>query len=368
MKRKQVGLIIFGIVIGIAILFFVHNDAFLYSSPIGRIESVTNGKRVPQEDNFHNQDFQTKQNLTIKILNGQYKGQKIKVQNTFSLSQAMDVEYQKNQQVILNLRGSKGKVTGALIQDIKRDTIITFMLLVVIGLLLLMKSTGIYAILSLALNSVLFYLAVVLDVSRQGFGVLYIFGALSVIFAALTLSLVLGRNRKMLVTFLATIGGTTSALIISLIVFAVTGQQGLHFETMEYVTQNPEPLFLAETILGSLGAVMDESTDIVVSLSKIIKESPSMSVGQITKSANNIGKNIMGPLINVLFMIFMTDTFSMMALFLRNGNSWGYSFEMNMGLGMVQSLISGIGIVLAIPLAGWLASVLLRTKGGLQHV
>ena len=135
---------------------------------------------------------------------------------------------------------------------------------------------------------------------------------------------------------------------------------------MEYVTQNPEPLFLAETVLGSLGAVMDESTDIIVSLAKLRKENPLISMKQLWISGRNIGKTIMGPLLNVLFMIFMADTFSMMALYLRNGNGWGYSFEMNMQLGFVQSLISGIGIVLTVPIASWLVGIFFK-KGAVQH-
>ena len=64
----------------------------------------------------------------------------------------------------------------------------------------------------------------------------------------------------------------------------------------------------------------------------------------------------MGPLINVLFFIFVAETMPMALLYLRNGNSWGYTFSMNMSLGVIQSLISGIGIVLAVPLASYLAS------------
>ena len=87
---------------------------------------------------------------------------------------------------------------------------------------------------------------------------------------------------------------------------------------------------------------------------------------QLWISGLNIGKTIMRLLRNVLFMIFMADTFSMMALYLRNGNGWGYSFEMNMQLGFVQSLISGIGIVLTVPIASWLVGIFFK-KGAVQH-
>ena len=101
---------------------------------------------------------------------------------------------------------------------------------------------------------------------------------------------------------------------------------------------------------------MDESTDIISSLFALKMERPDVSRKQLFLSGRNIGKSIMGPLINVLFFIFMGETLSMTLLFLKNGNSWVYSFSMNMSLGMVQSLISGIGIVLAVPVASGLTS------------
>lgn len=46
----------------------------------------------------------------------------------------------------------------------------------------------------------------------------------------------------------------------------------------------------------------------------------------------------------------------MSLLYLRNGNSWAYTFQMNMALGLVQTIIAGIGIVLTVPVASWLAA------------
>ena len=52
----------------------------------------------------------------------------------------------------------------------------------------------------------------------------------------------------------------------------------------------------------------------------------------------------------------------MMVLFLKNGNSWGYSYSMIMSLGIVQSLISGIGIALTVPITGLIAGAICKTK------
>ncbi len=47
----------------------------------------------------------------------------------------------------------------------------------------------------------------------------------------------------MMVSLLTTLAGTFKRNVDWGLVFSLTGNDGLHFETMEYVTQNPEPLF-----------------------------------------------------------------------------------------------------------------------------
>lgn len=46
----------------------------------------------------------------------------------------------------------------------------------------------------------------------------------------------------------------------------LTHERGIDYEAVDYATQDPRALFLSQTILGVLGAVMDEATDIVSSL------------------------------------------------------------------------------------------------------
>lgn len=364
--NKKLILFLGTIIVSVAIVFFVKNNAFIYNTPVGHVEDVQVLSKVPQEDNFGNKDYIVRQRLKIRILNGKQRNKLLNVNNEYSLSQATDLKYRTGQDVLLHFNYRKGHVAGTTITDLKRDVPLTILATIAISLLVLMGITGLRALFSLLLNTVLFFIAVEIDVQQEGFGVLAIFSILAGIFSLITLTLVLGWNKKMLVSFLTTMVGTFSAIIIGMIVFKITHNGGLHFETMEYVTQNPEPLFLAEIILGSLGAVMDESTDIIVSLAKLRKENPTISMKQLWISGRNIGKTIMGPLLNVLFMIFMSDTFSMMVLYLRNGNGWGYSFSMNMELGFVQSLISGIGIVLTVPIASWLVGIFFK-KGAVRN-
>ena len=79
------------------------------------------------------------------------------------------------------------------------------------------------------------------------------------------------------------------------------------------------PLFIAEILLGSLGAVMDESSDIVATLFELKRIDPTVTRLQLFMSGRSVGKSIMGPLVNVLFLIFMADTFTNSLLYLKNG-------------------------------------------------
>ncbi|NLR32921.1 YibE/F family protein [Levilactobacillus tujiorum] len=364
-KKRKVTLTMWllAIVVGGLLVWGTQHNAGLYQDPIMQVTSVQTGQTSQEEDDFHNVDRQTQQVLHGRILNGQYKGQRLTVTNTYSLSGAMDQHYHQGSQLFVNLHRHQAGQLTATVKDAKRDGPLVLMLWLVIGLLLLiMQFSGFMAFLSVAVNGVLFLMAIMLNGSTQGARVLWIFGSLAVVFATLTLWLVLGANRQMVITLATTLGGTALSIIVALLVFHFTHEKGMYYESMQYVTQLPRPLFLAETLLGSLGAVMDESTDIISSLFALKRERPELSAGQVFKSGRQIGSTIMGPLINVLFFIFVADTFPMVMLYLKNGNSWGYTFSMNMSMGVVQSLISGIGIVLAVPLASYLASRFMEKK------
>lgn len=355
--------VVIGVLGAAAVLFTMHNQQF-YRQTIGQVVTVRNGRPTRATDQFKNVDHQTNQRLTVRIMNGRHQGLLAQVNNTYSDSQPMDQRYYRGNQIFLSQlrQGKHGRLT-ANASGYKRDTVIVFLMwLVVLLLLCLMGTSGALALISVIINGILFILAIVIDLNNQGAHVLVTFGVLALAFAAISLLLVLGPNKKMLATLCATIIGTAVSIIIGLVILSLTHHRGVYYESMQYVTQVPRPLFIAEILLGSLGAVMDESSDIVATLFELKQLNPQIGRWQLFLSGRNVGKSIMGPLVNVLFLIFMADTFTSSLLFLKNGNSWGYTFDMNMSLGMVQSLISGIGIVIVVPIVSGLGALLLGRR------
>ncbi|WP_288530179.1 YibE/F family protein [uncultured Secundilactobacillus sp.] len=348
---------------GLIVLGVAHDDG-LYKNPIMKITAVKTISSDKLTDQYQNADRAVTQQLTGVITNGQYQGKRVSVTNTYNVSQANSQQYRRSQRVFLTVHSTNHKFV-ATISDLKRDTSMAMTVWLVLSLLVgLMRFGGLMAFTSVLANGALFWVAVRWNAHTQGALVLTIFGGLAILFTAMTLSIVIGLNKQMLMTFLTTVVGTALAVLIAVVVFQLTNRKGVYFESMQYVTQLPLPLFLAEAMLGSLGAVMDEATDIIASLMALKEERPDISARQIFRSGREIGGEIMGPLVNVLFFIFVADTLPMAILFLKNANSWGYTFNMTMSLGVIQSLISGIGIVLTVPIACWITSSLM---GGLPR-
>lgn len=362
-SRGRLVLLLVLIIAGVAALFFTSHNQQFYKRPIARVERVQTGAVRRTSDQFQNVDHQHQQTLTVRLLNTAERGQRLTVTNTYSDSQPMDLRYHRGDQLFLNqLKKHHGHLSANVV-GYKRDGVTVFLFwLVCLLLLMMMGSAGALALVSVLVNTLLFILAIIIDLKNNGEHVMLIFGSLAVIFTVVSLLLILGPTKKMLATTAATIIGTFTALGVSLLVFAWTHERGIYYESMQYVTQVPRPLFLAETLLGSLGAVMDESSDIIATLFELKQLNPTVSRLQLFLSGRSVGKSIMGPLVNVLFLIFMAETFTSSLLYIKNGNSWGYTFAMNMSLGTVQSLVSGIGIVLAVPLVSGFGALLLGRR------
>lgn len=361
-KSKKLGITILIILSGILLYVFTTHDAFLYHQPIAEITKVKNAQPIQTEDSYENKDQTTQQTLTLKIINGHYRGKKLTIENTFSKSGAYDQQYHKGQQVFLTLHHDNGNLTAGL-SNYKRDTYLVMLVWTVIVLLYLsMQTKGMRALFSVAINFAIFLFFVELDVKKDYTNFFWLFALSALLFTAISLILVIGWNKQCAVTFASIVFGTTLALIIGVGILQITGNRRVHYEALDYATQAPKQLFLSATVIGLLGAVMDAATDIVSTLFEMKENDANISTKQLFKSGQNVGHSIMGPLINVLLMIFFAETFAMAVLYFRTGNSYGYTFEWTMSLGVVQALISGIGIVLVIPSASFLCAQVLGRR------
>lgn len=310
------------------------------------------------KDVYDNKDQTREQTIHVKLLSGKYKGKTFIEKNVYYPSQLVTQKYRSGQRIFVHVRD--GKVA---LGNPKRDWVLVLVLTITIALMVAISGRhAVSLIISMALSWVIFYVLILLDVKLNGTYIVLLFGLADIVFSFFSLLIVQGFNKKMLATWLATLLGVFVSFALCYLIMKLTGETEMKYETGDYATQDPRGIFLAQTLLGVLGAVMDEATDIISSLYEIVQVKKDITAAQLLKSGRTMGQEIMGPLINVLVLIFIAEELPMTILYLRDNNTLGSAFGFTLSLGATQSVISAISIVLTVVFASGCSLLFLKNK------
>lgn len=299
------------IVLFIGSLVFVHHNYAFYKSTIAEVVDVTIVSTTNVEDNFQNKDVLYTQQLIAKVKNGVEKGTLIHLTNDYSKSQAFDQKFEVGSEVFVSfdtqLQASQeqsGTITG-----VKRDKYLVLIAWVFIFVLLLVgKRQGLLSVLSLAFNAAILWFALDIYIQSTNQSLLWICGASVIVFTVVSLLLVNGRNEKTFSAIIATLIGTFTSLLITYIALVITGENGLRYEELQFISRPYKTVFLAGLIIGALGAVMDVAITMSSSIFGLYEKDPTISVKALTKSGLEIGKDIMGTMTNILFFAYVSGS------------------------------------------------------------
>ncbi len=345
-KKQRLIISVVILLLGLFCSLWIYFSSKGLTHPVGRIiDTNIHDELVNKvEDTYRNKDEVRHQIIHVKVLSGKHKGETHTISNYYSPSQVLTQKYHGQQMVIMSFVKNKPTIVSP-----KRDGIVVFAIFLMISLLILITgSNSISILLSMILNSVVFYFIIKFDIMENGTQIFAIYGTAVVLFAFISLIIVQGCNKKMLVTLASTLLGVFISFGMCYLLMRLTNEKGIKYEAVAYATQDPRALFLAQTLLGVLGAVMDEATDIVTSLYALCQHKPHITFKELFNSGRTLGQEIMGPLINVLVLIFMAESLPMAILLLRDNNTLIYTCQFALSLGILQSLVSAIGIVVTV--------------------
>ncbi|NRO15635.1 YibE/F family protein [Lactobacillus helveticus] len=310
------------------------------------------------EDVYKNQDQTREQILHLKVLSGKHKGEKYTAKNIYYPSQLTTQKYRAGQRIFVNIKKGDPAIVNP-----KRDWVLVMVVTITVALMIAVSGMHTIAlVVSMAISWALFYLVIVWDVHLNGAHIILLFGLADIVLSFFSLLIVQGFNKKMLATWLATVLGIFVSFALCYVIMHVTGESEMKYETGDYATQDPRGLFLAQTLIGILGAVMDEATDIISSLYELIQTKKDITIRQLVHSGRTMGQEIMGPLINVLVLIFIAGALPETILYLRDNNTLGSAFGFTLSLGATQSVISAIGIVLTVVFATGCSLLFVKDK------
>ena len=312
--KRKIALIII-LLVGTIVACFVYNDAFLYDTTIGRVISVEN--KLSHEEEGLNGEVERyyDQALGVLILNGKYKGNTIDISNTYTSSGVNDERYRKGTQLLIALNSSGD---GGGILEKKRDVyVVMFFVAFIILLVLVSGKHGAVVTVSFIINLILLVFS--LKIYDSYGNLLKVTMVVMLLFSVLTLLFAGGLHKKTFAAILSTL--LTVLMCSGIYMLTMKTSERIPYEMMDYVVNSKDlaDLFLAGTLMGSLGAVMDVSISIAAGVSEVVSKTEGITVRALVSSIREMGYDIMGTMINVLFFTYLSGTIPILVLKIKNG-------------------------------------------------
>lgn len=236
--------------------------------------------------------------------------------------------------------------------------------------LLFGKVSGLNALISLGFT-ILSVFSVFVPAILSGRNV-YLWALITAMFiVSMTLILVNGWNKKSLTAAIGCAGGlASSGLVLYIMDFflnitGVVDEQSIYLTLLD--TENPldlKAIVYGAMILGAIGAIMDVAVNIASSLYEIRQHNPDISGYKILRSGINIGRDIMGTMMNTLILAYVGGSLSLvLILYVYFSNTPMHLFNTEMiVVEVLQSLVGSFGLILTIPLTSYVSSLLYRKK------
>ncbi len=310
------------------------------------------------------EDYFSSQLVTIRVDSGKYKGETIEIENVLSDYAHYDIIVEEGQKVSLMIEEYPDGEYNVYISDYYRINSIVYLLGAFIILVVLIgRSKGIKSLISLGvtISAVLF---VMLPLILRGYNPILVSVIIAVLVTVVTIFLVSGINHKSV----AAIAGTSIGVIVAGVISFVVGNQasltGLSAEEatmLMYIPQgiqfNFRHLLFAGIILGALGAAMDVGISIASAVDEIHKANPKLSQRRLFRSGMNIGKDVMGTMVNTLILAYTGTAIPMLLLFMAYETEMSKVFNLDViATEIVRSLSGSIGLILTIPITAMIAS------------
>nr|WP_302660331.1 YibE/F family protein [uncultured Clostridium sp.] len=359
-KRKRIISICAVIFLLMAAMVFTYNNYFLYKEDVVKITAVKNEEVYEKEGLNGEVEKYYNQEITAIIKSGEYKGKSITLNNTCSYSGVKDEGYKKGNYLFVSLSGSEDKLSANIL-SVKRDMYVMVLICVfILGIVIFAGKKGVLSIISIIMNIIIFTYA--LNEYVNGKDILKLCNLMIILFTMISLILASGINKQTVCAIISTL--ISVALIF--IIYKITKEnfEQPEYMMMEYIT-NPEHLdhiFMAGVLIGGLGAIMDVAISISVAVNELINKDKNISVKNLISSVKEIGYDIMGTMINVLFFTYMCGTIPMLILKIKNGYKFLSIIKFQIPFEIIRFLVGAIGIVVTIPISGFIAITILKKR------
>ncbi len=254
-------------------------------------------------------------------------------------------------------------------QFVRTDKLLVFGLLFALALVIFGRLKGLNTLISLAFTCASVFLVFIPSI-LNGFNIYLSAVLICVYTTVMTFLLINGGNRKTLAAVLGCFSGVAVAGMLTFVMDKILRLTGFVDEASYELTFlattrtiNLRAIIFAAILLGALGAIMDVSMSIASALWELREKSVGASFSELLKSGLNIGKDIMGTMVNTLILAYIGSSLS--TVLILNTSSFSWIFLLNREVVVVeilQALVGSFGLLATIPLSSVIGAGLYAGK------
>ncbi|MCK5461344.1 YibE/F family protein [Candidatus Gracilibacteria bacterium] len=307
-------------------------------------------------------DYYEEQKLKVKILSNRDKGKIVNIINDLNQN-PFDIKIKKGDKVFLYGNSINGEMKYYVRDFWHLDSLIFWITLFFILVILLGKSQGLKSLLTLVISLFIIF-AIYIPLILKGVNPIQVAILISLAVSCLTLPIIHGFSLKAAISIIGTVGGIFVASFFSFLVSYFSHLNGLGTEDMRlFAASNSDLNFrgilFSGIIIGALGAIMDVAVSISSGLQEIKQHKPTICFKELVISGMNIGKDIMGSMLNTLIFAYIGTSIAVVLIISQNKTGimefLNYDFVAEE---IIRSIVGSIGLLAAIPITAITAGLM----------
>lgn len=294
------------------------------------------------------------QMLKVQLTSGEYKGEIVNA--TSAEGNLFGAVCKKGDSVVVHMSVSGDSKN---VSVYSKDRIVAVAAFVGIFLLLICViggKNGVKSVIGLVFTFVAIFM-IYIPLIYRGFSPFWAAVIITIITTIVTMYLISGIAVKTLCAILGTVIGVLLAGLSAWLfgrVADIDGYNVSNIETLAYVGQITNiqigGLLFSGILIASLGAVMDVAMSVSSAISEIHDKAPQLGCLELFKSGMNVGRDMMGTMLNTLILAFVGSAVSELVI------NYAYNLPFrqiinsyNIGIEIMQGVSGSIGVILTVP-------------------
>ena len=285
--------------------------------------------------------------------------------SSFGTPENIQREIRVGDRVILSFSGLTNRFLFIEYERINYIIVLAFFLGLIFIVLGRMK--GIAAIVALIITCLAIFLVLVPAI-LSGRNIYVVSIAVTIFSIGTTLAIVAGKTKKSLAAFIGCISGVFLASIImySMDIFLnLTGLIDTETRSLVYFQTdyaiNIRAVIFAGVIIGASGAITDVAMSISSALWEVQKNNTTKK--ELFKSGIEIGKDILGTMLNTLILAYIGTSLSLILLIQSHTTSFLELFNTEMIIvELLRSIVGSFGMLAAVPVTALICSIFYNEK------